>query len=90
MTFNELLKKVQKASVELRCSGLDMRGYSIQLELSIKSYRDLLNEREIRFGLSNEFDKPIEDTHKGTIWGTPFVLTNGIDRVLIAKEIEED
>lgn len=90
MTFKELFEKVQKALFELRCSGLNLRGYGVQLELSFESYRDLLNEHEIRFGLSNEIDKPIEDTHKGTIWGTPFVLTQGIDRVLIAKEIEED
>lgn len=90
MTFKELFEKVQKALFELRCSGLDVRGYGVQLELSFESYRDLLNEREIRFGLSDEFDKPIEDIHKGTVYGIPFVLTQGIDRVLIAKEIEEE
>lgn len=90
MTFNELFEKVQKASVELRCSGLDVRGYGIQLELSIKSYRDLLNEREVSFGIRMEVDKPIEDSHRGTIYGFPFVLTQGIDRVLIAKEFKED
>lgn len=90
MTFIELFEKVQKANVELRCSGLDVRGYGIQLELSIKSYRDLLNEREIRFGIRMEVDKPIEDIHKGTIYGFPFVLTQGTDRVLIAKEFKED
>lgn len=36
MTFKELFEKVQKALFELRCSGLDMRGYGVQLELSIK------------------------------------------------------
>jgi hypothetical protein len=91
MTFKELFEKVQKALFELRCSGLDVRGYGVQLELSIKSYRDLLNERSLRFGIPIEVDRvPIEDIPKGTIYGIPFVITQGIDRVLIVKEIEED
>lgn len=90
MTFKELFEKVQKALFELRCSGLDMRGYGVQLELSIKSYRDLLNERERRSAVRTEVDDVNKTVHKGTVFGIPFVITQGIDRVLIAKEIEED
>lgn len=86
MTFNELWEKVRKATLELRCNGLDMRGYGIQIELSINSYRDLLKERESSSGIRTEVDDPNERVHRGTIFGTPFVLTQDTDRVLIAKE----
>lgn len=90
MTFKELFEKMQKALFELRCSGLDLRGYGVQLELSIKSYRDLLNERESRSAIRTEVDDVNKTVHKGIVFGIPFVLTQGIDRVLIAKEVEED
>lgn len=90
MTFKELFEKVQKALFELRCSGLDVRGYGVQLELSIKSYHDLLDERERRSAIRTEVDDINEPVHKGTVFGIPFVITQGIDRVLIAKEVEED
>lgn len=86
MTFNELYEKVNKAALELLCSGLDIRGYGIQIELSINSYRDLLNELERRFAIRTEIDDPNERVHRGTIFGTPFVLTQDTDRVLIARE----
>ena len=86
MTFNELWGKVRKATLELRCNGLEMMGYGIQIELSIKSYRDLLNDREYNFEVRTEVDDVNESVHRGTIFGTPFVLTKDTDRVLIAKE----
>ncbi len=85
MTFDELWEKVHKANLELRCNGLELMGYGIQIELSISSYRDLLNERECRFAIRTEVDDPNERVHRGTIFGTPFVLTQDTDRVLIAK-----
>lgn len=86
MTFDELYEKVRKATLELRCNGLEMIGYGIQIELSIKSYRDLLNDRECMSGIRTEVDDVNERVHRGTIFGTPFVLTEDTDRVLVAKE----
>ena len=86
MTFDELYEKVRKATIELRCKGLEMMDYGIQIELSINSYRDLLNERERMSAIRTEVDDVNERVHRGTIFGTPFVLTQDTDRVLVAKE----
>lgn len=87
MTFDELHVKVRKAFMELRCNGLEKVGYSVQIELSINSYRELLNERQ-GFAIKFEVDNPRERINRGTIYGTPFILTECTDRVLIAKEIQ--
>lgn len=87
MTFEELHEKVRKAHAELYISGLEHFGFTVMIELSIKSYRELCardNWRAIRL----EVDTPTERAHRGTIYGTPFVLTQDTDRVLIAKAVE--
>lgn len=86
MYLTKLLK-----SLKIKKENLAENQPEFLIELSIKSYRDLLNERSLRFGIPIEVDRvPIEDIPKGTIYGTPFVITQGIDRVLIAKEVEEE
>lgn len=87
MTFDELHIKVRKAFMELQCNGLKRVGYGVQIELSINSYRELLNERQ-GFAIKLEVDDPRERINRGTIYGTPFILTEDTDRVLIAKEIQ--
>ena len=89
MTFDELHEKVRKAFMELRCNGLERVGYSVQIELSVNSYRELLNDYHGRFAIKTEVDDPKERVHRGTIYGTPFVLTQDTDRVLVAKEIAD-
>ena len=86
MTFDELHEKIRKAFMELHCNGLERVGYGVQIELSINSYRELLNDYCGRFAFKTEVDDQKERTHRGTICGTPFVLTQDTDRVLIAKE----
>ena len=86
MTFDELHEKVRKAFMELRCNGLERVGYGVQIELSVNSYRELLNDYHGRFAIKTEVDDPIEGVHRFTIYGTPFVVTLDTDRVLIAKE----
>ena len=90
MTFEKLYKKVREAMLELRCNGLEKVGYGIQIELSIKSYQELVIERH-GFGIELEADTPTERVNRGIIFGTPFVLTQDTDRVMIAKvfEVEE-
>lgn len=87
MTFEELREKVRKADAEFYASGLEHFGFTVMIELSLKSYRELCandNWRAIRL----EVDTPTERVHRGTIYGTPFVLTQDTDRVLIAKVVE--
>lgn len=86
MTFDELHEKVRKAFMELQCNSLERVGYSVQIELSVNSYRELLNDYHGRFAIKTEVDDPKEKVHRGTIYGTPFVITLDTDRVLIAKE----
>lgn len=88
MSFDELHEKVSKASMELRCNGLERFGYSVQIELSINTYRELLCDYQGRFAIKTEVDDPKERIHRGTIYGIPFILTQDTDRVLIAKESE--
>lgn len=85
--FEELRKKVRKVYAEFYESGLEHFGFTVMIELSITSYRELCandNWRVIRL----EVDTPTEKVHRGTIYGTPFVLTQDTDRVLIAKAVE--
>jgi len=89
MTFDDLHKKVRKAFMELQCNGLERLGYSVQIELSVNSYRELLNDYHGRFAIKTEVDDPKECIHRGTIYGTPFVLTQDTDRVLVAKELAD-
>ena len=89
MTFDELHEKVRKAFMELQYNGLERVGYGVQIELSINSYRELLNDYHGRFAVKPEVDDPKEYVHRGTIYGTPFVLTQDTDRVLVAKEIAD-
>ena len=89
MTFDELHEKVRKAFIELQCNELEQLGYSVQIELSINSYRELLNDYHGRFAIKTEVDDPKEKVHRGTIYGTPFVLTLDTDRVLVAKELAD-
>ena len=84
--FEKLYKKVREAMLELRCNGLEKVGYGIQIELSIKSYQELVIERH-GFGIELEAER----VNRGIIFGTPFVLTQDTDRVIVAKvfEVEE-
>jgi len=86
MTFYELEEKVRKAQKELYINGLERYGFEIQIELSINSYRDLLNDRDHYFVIKTEVDDPKDCVCRGTIYGTKFVITKDTDRVLIAKE----
>lgn len=87
MTFEELHEKVRKADAELCISGLDHFGFTVMIELSIKSYRELC-ARGNWGAIKLEVDTPTERVQRGTIYGTPFVLTQDTDRVLIAKAVE--
>ena len=86
MTFDELHEKVRKATGELYDSGLCKYGFNIQIELSLDSYRKICAERESYFYVKTEVDDVREKVHRGYIFNVPFVLTEGTDRVLIAKE----
>ena len=88
MTFDKLYEAVRKATDELMRNGLDHAGYEIQIELSINSYRELLCDRDHYFAIKIEVDDVKERVHRGTIYGTPFILTEGTDRVVIAKVFE--
>lgn len=89
MTFEGLLEKIRKVQYELNSSGLDVRGYGVEIELSIASFRDLVSKNKFSL-IRTEVDTPIERVHRGTVFGVPFVITQDTDRVLIAKEIKEN
>ncbi len=86
MTFDKLYKEVRKAFCELQNNGLV--GYEVQIELSINSYRELLADRDHYFCIKTEVDTPKDCVCRGTIYGTPFVLTKDTDRVMVAKVFE--
>ena len=86
MTFDELHEKVSKARVELNRYGLYELGFDVQIELSIKSYHQIVADRKFYGYVKTEVDDVNERIHRGTIFNIPFVLTEGTDRVLIAKE----
>lgn len=88
MTFEELLEKIRNAQYELISSGLNIRGYKLEIELSIASFRDLVSKNKFSL-IRTEVDTPIERV-QGTVFGVPFVITQDTDRVLIAKEIKEN
>ena len=85
MTFKEIRDKVYKADYELQKMGLEHFGYEVIVELSLDSYRQLVASEHF-YAVRTEVDTPTEKVHRGTIYGTPFVLTQDTDRVLIAKE----
>lgn len=87
MTFEELHEKVRKAYAELYVSSLEHFGFTVMIELSIKSYREL-SARDNWGAIQLEVDTPTEKVHRGTIYGTLFILTQDTDRVLIAKAVE--
>ena len=87
MTFDELYKKIQKPRRELIDNGLDRFGYEIRIELSIKSYQQLMAQRE-GFAIKLDIDTPTERKNSGHIFGIPFVITEDTDSVLIAKGFE--
>ena len=87
MTFEELLKKKMQAFNELNHNRLGRFGFSIQIELSINTYREMLNDYNGRLAIQID-DNPKEAMVSGRIFGNPFVVTNDTDRVLIAKEIK--
>ena len=87
MTFDELREKIHKANSELFESGLSHFGYKLQIEFSIKTYAQLVADKD-NWYIRTEVDTPTERIHKGTVFGVPFILTTDTDRILIAKEIE--
>ena len=89
MTLEDINNKVRKANIELFHSGLEHYGFKVQIEISLETYRKLCagdNFRVIRL----EVDTPNERVHRGTIYGTTFVITQDTDRVLIAKEVADN
>lgn len=86
MSYYELYEKVSKARVELNRQGLYRLGFDVQIELSLKSYHQIIDDRKFYGYVKTEVDDVNERIHRGTIFNIPFVLTGDTDRVLIAKE----
>ena len=83
-SFEALWKKVNKAQFELMTTGLVHHGYCVQIELSPKTYQQLLcTAYEFETGTKLSSEKK-----GGTIHGVPFIITQDTDRVLIVKEFD--
>ena len=83
-TYSDLSRKIAEAQFELRKNGLELQGFSLQLEISVRLYNKLSANYWNYFEISNQDDIPSK------IFGVPYIITQDTDRLLIAKEILKD
>ncbi len=81
-SYEDLSLKLAEAKLDLRKTGLELQGFSLQLEISIRTYNILSANYWNYFKISNSNDIP------NKIFGIPYIITQDTDRILIAKEIE--